>query len=336
MRATFLVIVLSSACYSPGYRDCEITCASQQCPSGYSCNAGGFCVTDPQMSCSGIGSDGGGSDVMPDMGMQGSGTWNPPMPVPFTAGSPTGLDDQPSLTDDMRTLYTRRIVGGQSELYSSTRQLQTDPFPTPAIVSSISTAAANEITPELGGNGLTIFYGSDRGASPPQFDIWFASRNQISGNWQTQTTPVQGLASTAADESPTVARDGLTMVFCSLRMSGDAGDIYLSNRATQADPWGAPMPMTAINNMGRRDEGPFLSTDKLTIYFSSDRPGGTGGFDLWQATRPDLSSPFGMPTPIMELNTSGNERDPWVSPDGKRIFFTGMLNNVPTIMQATR
>jgi Tol biopolymer transport system component len=38
----------------------------------------------------------------------------------------------------------------------------------------------------------------------------------------------------------------------------------------------------------------------------------------------------------MELNTSGNERDPWVSPDGKHIFFTSTPQNVLTIMEATR
>jgi hypothetical protein len=34
-----LAIVLAG-CYSPSYRDCEITCAGQSCPSGLQCTDG--------------------------------------------------------------------------------------------------------------------------------------------------------------------------------------------------------------------------------------------------------------------------------------------------------
>jgi len=331
MRSTLLVLALS-ACYSPGYRDCEITCASQSCPSGYSCNAGGFCVSDPQLTCNGVGSD-GGMDVMVDMGMQGMGPWNPATPAPFLMGTPVGADDQPSLTDDMLNLYVRRVTGGQHDIFGATRSSVTVAFASPVNVSSLSTGAFNEWTPELGGNGLTIHFSSDRNGTAVGFEIYSATRTALGGNWNNQQ-PISTLNGPASDESPTVSRDGLTMVFTSTR--NDAGDIFISERPLQSDPW--PMPVNAgqVNNMGRRDEGPFLSTDKLTIYFSSDRPGGAGGFDLWQATRPNLSMPFGPAMPIMELNTSGNERDPWVSPDGKHIFFSGTPMNVLTIMEATR
>ncbi|HEX5059327.1 MAG TPA: thrombospondin type 3 repeat-containing protein [Kofleriaceae bacterium] len=38
--ALLFITCLAAGCYSPGYRDCEITCASGACPSGFSCDQG--------------------------------------------------------------------------------------------------------------------------------------------------------------------------------------------------------------------------------------------------------------------------------------------------------
>ena len=38
---------------------------------------------------------------------------------------------------------------------------------------------------------------------------------------------------------------------------------------------------------------PAVTQDELTIYFSSNRPGGRGDYDLWKATRSSVDEPFG-------------------------------------------
>ena len=51
MKATLLALALCTACYSPTFRDCEVTCASSQvCPNDYVCKAG-YCVSDLANSC---------------------------------------------------------------------------------------------------------------------------------------------------------------------------------------------------------------------------------------------------------------------------------------------
>src|SRR6187551_3499119 len=108
MKTTLLAIALCSACYSPSYRDCEVTCASQSCPSGYSCESG-FCVSTPGMSCSGMGSDGGTDSGGGDAAQ---GVWSTPKPVEFVAGTPLGGDDDPTLTDAQLDMFLSRAVGG--------------------------------------------------------------------------------------------------------------------------------------------------------------------------------------------------------------------------------
>ncbi len=60
-------------------------------------------------------------------------------------------------------------------------------------------------------------------------------------------------------------------------------------------------------NMGQ----PALTTDGLSLYFSSDRKGGAGGNDLWKVTRPHPDSAFGKPvSPGPGINTPGEELFP--------------------------
>ena len=67
---------------------------------------------------------------------------------------------------------------------------------------------------------------------------------------------------------------------------------------------------------------PFIAPDNLSFYFASDRAGGTGGFDLYVSTRPNVGAPWGMPVNLgANINTSGGELCPTVVPNGLALYF---------------
>jgi hypothetical protein len=79
-------------------------------------------------------------------------------------------------------------------------------------------------------------------------------------------------------------------------------DIWVSTRASTADPWSEPVHLgLGINSPPRdpsleqaNDEGPALSFDGTELYFhSAFRPENVnfGPFDLWVATRTKLKQP---------------------------------------------
>jgi Tol biopolymer transport system component len=327
MKSTLITVALCSACYSPAYQDCEVTCAtSQACPSGYSCTAG-FCVASASTSCTGAGMDGGmdATDARPP------GAWSMPTPVQFVAGTPMGVDDDPSLSDDMLELYVNRVINTSGEVFSARRTDVTQAFSSPASVPGINSTLFED-TPEVSGDGLTLFFASTRSGGAGGSDIWMATRTATSAQYGPPV--LMGAFNGPTDETgPALSRDGLSMVFASLR-NGDF-DIYLSNRTqpTPTAPWSSPMLMTAISMGGAYDESPFLSGDKLTLYFNSNRG---GNHDLYQAKRASPTANFDPPEPITELNTPGNEGDPWVSADGKHIVFTRVIGGELTLMEATR
>ncbi len=55
-----------------------------------------------------------------------------------------------------------------------------------------------------------------------------------------------------------------------------------------------PVKITDLSTTFAEDD-PALTGDELEIYFDSDRPGGTGGDDIWRATRTTRTSAWARP-----------------------------------------
>jgi outer membrane protein OmpA-like peptidoglycan-associated protein len=86
--------------------------------------------------------------------------------------------------------------------------------------------------------------------------------------------------------------------------------------------WGEPQNLgTPINTQGT-EMAPFLHPDGRTLYFSSDKHIGMGGFDLFLSRRSDdgqWQQPVNLGFPI---NTSGDEINFFVAADGKTAFIS--------------
>ncbi len=66
---------------------------------------------------------------------------------------------------------------------------------------------------------------------------------------------------------------------------------------------------------------PAISSDGLTLYFSSDRPGGFGDYDLWKVTRKSTADDFGRPINLTSIiNTRGKEVMPVLRNDSLMYF----------------
>jgi hypothetical protein len=99
----------------------------------------------------------------------------------------------------------------------------------------------------------------------------------------------------------------------------DAAPDAAKPRCNPTADFGKADPLDSLNT-DLDDEHAELSADELTIYFSSTRPGGMGGYDIYFATRPSISAPFGNITPAPGVNTPGNERTPRITADGLSLY----------------
>jgi WD40 repeat protein len=91
---------------------------------------------------------------------------------------------------------------------------------------------------------------------------------------------------------------------------------------TQFSDWSAPVNLGAVVNSTADDVFAFISRDERSLYFSSNRPGGFGGFDIWVSQRGSRQDPWGPPQNVgPNINSSSNELTPSLSRDGRRLYF---------------
>jgi hypothetical protein len=61
-------------------------------------------------------------------------------------------------------------------------------------------------------------------------------------------------------------------------------DLWLAKRATSSGPWGALANLGPAVNSSSYDFSACIAADGSTLYFASNRPGGFGGFDIWNVS----------------------------------------------------
>ncbi|MEI6535938.1 MAG: hypothetical protein WCN98_11395, partial [Verrucomicrobiaceae bacterium] len=134
--------------------------------------------------------------------------------------------------------------------------------------------------------------------------------------WESATPAGEGIAAGDEIRQPAISSDGVRMVYSSGIASGDA-NLFL--RVWDGNTWGAPRPMRALNSKFN-ETAPAFSGDGKLLFFSSDRPGGRGGFDIWVAKWDGVE--YAWPLPLSEqVNTPFDETDPAPSSNGLALYF---------------
>ena len=120
----------------------------------------------------------------------------------------------------------------------------------------------------------------------------------------------------------TISGDGKTLVFTGCGRAGGVGncDLYISHRRGQQ--WTAPRNLGLLVNSKSWDSQPSLSADGRTLYFSSQRGGGLGGYDIYVSTvGPDgtwgQARNLGAP-----VNTPGDDLAPFIHASGTTLYYT--------------
>lgn len=105
------------------------------------------------------------------------------------------------------------------------------------------------------------------------------------------------------------------------RVDGKGGcDIYYS--ALTSRGWTQGMNIGSPVNTKYWESQPSLSSDGQRLYFTSNRPGGYGGMDIWLSKKTesgDWTDPINLGK---DINTPGNEMSPFIHFDGRTLYFS--------------
>jgi len=219
-----------------------------------------------------------------------SDPWGEPVNLGPTVNSSI-FDTYPAISADGRSLYfaSDRAWGqGNWDLWMTTRETTSDPWGEPVNLGPTVNSTADEIGPNISADGLELYFSGYLVARPGGYgnaDLWVTTRSTKDDPWGTPVNLGGTVNSSSYDISPFVLPDGLMLCFYSYRPGGyGEADIWMTRRATDSDPWEEPVNLGPTINTPFRDGKPSFSANGSTLYFASDRPGGSGGNDLWQAS----------------------------------------------------
>lgn len=243
--------------------------------------------------------------------------------------------ENPTLTGDSLQIFftTNRNNGSNTDVWFARRSAAGDPFGSPEIVPVVN-SDDRETSAAISSDGLTLWFGSDRPGGAGNVDIWVSERASLSAEWSTPTNLAQ-LNSSSNDIPRPPGQHGLVMPMASTSASTDLYWTYLAARADTTSPFEAPVAIPELQYPDRSTVDAFLTDDGLTMFFSSsprtpssdaadggEAGGASSAADLHVAFRRSTTEPFSVTRPLADLNTSFDERDPCLSPDGSTLYFT--------------
>jgi hypothetical protein len=102
---------------------------------------------------------------------------------------------------------------------------------------------------------------------------------------------VRVLVSLGVTQRPSIRHDGLEIFFVSNRPGSIANsqDLWVATRETVFDAWSEPINLGSPVNTELVDVQPYISSDRETLFFASNRPGALGSADIYMSTRTKLS-----------------------------------------------
>ena len=225
--------------------------------------------------------------------------------------------------------------GDPKDLYIATFNAATGTWNTPVNMGfPVNAAPATDVDPLRKGDdrepwitpdGNTIYFKSDRLAtsSPMNINDIFVT-HKVNGQWTTPELMPAPISTDAGNEHcPMLLRDGKTLCFASQREGGFGSfDIWCSER--QADGRWSEAVNAGPNVNSAGSEFHFMEDpDARWVYYSSSRPGGKGGVDIWASRHlgPNMWGPAVNLGPL--VNTVGADMCPAVGPGGQTLAWFG-------------
>jgi thioredoxin 1 len=205
----------------------------------------------------------------------------------------------------------------------SSRATTEDEWGRPVTLRSIS-SSYYEDHPDISPDGLSLYFCSQRLGGYGDSDLWVARRETKDSEWSEPVNLGASINSAHNDTAPCILADGLTLFFDSDRPDGQGSwDIWVSTRQTTNDNWGVPETLSSIVNGPFVDGDPSISSDGRMLFFTSDRPGGRGDYDVWLTMRKTTEDEWETPVNLgSRVNWIFEDMCPDISADGTTLYFT--------------
>ncbi len=146
----------------------------------------------------------------------------------------------------------------------------------------------------------------------------------VDGKWSPAEKLQSPLNSGMVEDIVGVSADAETLL---LYFNNERGynDIFISHKEKRQ--YSRPELLSLTVNSEQMEEGAIISPDGKWLFFSSNRPGGMGGMDIYYSRRlpnGEWSNPMNAGA---NINTQYDDNFPYIAPDGVTFFFSSQGHN---------
>lgn len=152
-----------------------------------------------------------------------------------------------------------------------------------------------------------------------QEDIYYST--SVSNQWQKAVSIGNPINTDDNEGAQFITSDGKLIFFTTCGRFDGLGkcDLYVSEKL--GDKWSSPVNLGEPVNTQYNEKQPSLSSDGMHLYFSSNRPGGKGGADIWMASK-TTNGKWGKVVNLGDsINTPEDETSPFIHPDNNTLYF---------------
>ncbi|HRH69995.1 MAG TPA: tetratricopeptide repeat protein [Flavobacteriales bacterium] len=193
-------------------------------------------------------------------------------------------------------------------------------------------SSAHDYCPLVTADGNTMYFTSRRegtsGNMKDPFGQWFEdiyTAKRIDDAWTNAVNAGTPLNTLVHDATVGLSPDGSSMIIYRTQQNLVSGDLFEARM--HARKWQQPEMMTERINSESHEPSASIAPGAQEIYFTSDRPGGFGGRDIYRIRRlpnGEWSLPLNLGP---NVNTMHDEDAPFMHSDGTTLFFCSNGHN---------
>ncbi|PCJ25753.1 MAG: hypothetical protein COA96_06925 [SAR86 cluster bacterium] len=190
----------------------------------------------------------------------------------------------------------------------------------PTNMGPIINTEARDAEPTFTADGKTMYFNCFDRQGRVGGDICVS--NLVDNQWS-EPTIVEAVSSEYAEVEPLLSPDGKQLYILSTRPGGHGeGDIWVSNLID--GEWTEPENLDAPINSPYNDHCLYFAGENWEFaYWTSTRPGGFGGNDIWMSEK--IDGVWGEAVNLGEnVNTAGVEHHSLPSEDGRSLYVTAV------------
>lgn len=229
----------------------------------------------------------------------------------------------PKISDKNKSLATRNVKNCQFAIEAVKNPV---PFSPESVGEGINTSN-DEYWPSITADGQTLMF--TRQERPSEnvlrkaiFQEDFYLSYLTDKIWKTAVNAGTPLNTSQNEGAQSLSSDGNYMYFTACDRPGGLGSCDIFFSALNNGKWSLPVNLGSPVNTKYWEVQPSINSAGNMLFFSSNRPGGIGGKDLWFSvykSNKKWSTPRNLGNII---NTSGDEMSPFIHFDGKTLYFS--------------